>query len=118
MLLIIWLVLLFYKKREYFGHSSGRRPPGKVKLTLASMKPLLTQDSTPDGDRYQQLYNSGKCSAVTLPPIYKRLSREQAASIKFCQCDQGSDVPGGLIPARNMPNGACSKDDFRRGGFI
>lgn len=114
-LLLFWIILLFYKRREYFSHSSGHVKAGKIKLTRSSLGSLVNPKSTTAGSRYQELYESGKCSSHFLPPAYARKGTEQAGNIKYCQCDQSGDVPGGLIPARNMPGFACSKDDFTRG---
>ncbi len=115
-LLIIYLVLIFYKKREYFSHNSGHVHPGKIKLTLTSLHSLLNPKRTSTGSRYQELYDSGRCTTYYLPPIYARKGTDQAGNMKYCQCDQGGNAAGGLIPARNMPNSACSKDDLTRGG--
>ena len=118
LLLIIYLVLVFYKKREYFSHNSGHVYPGKVKLTLTSLENILNPKQSIYGSRYQELYDSGKCTTYYLPPIYARRGTDQAGNIKYCQCDQNSETSGGLIPARNMPNSACSKNDLTRGGTI
>ena len=115
-LLLIYVVLVFYKKREYFSHNSGHVHPEKIKLTYAMLSNISYPKSNAPIDRYQELYNSGKCSTYYLPPIYAKKGTEQAGNIKYCQCDQGTGVPGGLIPARNMPNSACSKNDLTRGG--
>ena len=115
-LLIIYLVLVFYKRREYFSHNSGHVHPGKVKLTLASLSDLLHPKHSVAGSRYQDLYDSGRCTTYYLPPIYAQKGTDQAGNIKYCQCDQSGDSAGGLIPARNMPNSACSKNDLTRGG--
>lgn len=115
-LLLTYIVLLFYKKREYFSHNSGHIHPGKIKLTHTTLDDLIFPKKTVSGDRYQELYNKGNCTTYYLPPIYAKKGSDQAVNIKYCQCDQGSGVAGGLIPARNMPNSACSKTDFTRGG--
>ena len=120
-LILFWVILLFYKRREYFSHSSNMPETGKVKLSIASLKPLLKPSvpgSGQENNRYQQLYDQGSCTVYNMPPTYARPGTEQAGNIKFCQCPQDSGVPGGLIAARNMPNSACSKDDFTRGGTI
>ena len=115
-LLLIYVVLVFYKKREYFSHNSGHVHPRKIKLTKATLNDIVYPKDQHPVDRYQELYDSGKCTAYYLPPIYARKGTEQAGNIKYCQCDQGTGVAGGLIPARNMPNSACSKNDLTRGG--
>ena len=115
-LLIIYAVLVFYKKREYFSHNSGHVHPEKIKLTYAALSDILNPKTVTSLDRYQQLYDSGRCTTYYLPPIYTKKGTDQAGNIKYCQCDQGTGVAGGLIPARNMPNSACSKNDLTRGG--
>jgi hypothetical protein len=117
-LILFWIILLFYKRREYFSHSSNMPRTGKIKLNIKSLKSLLTPSPRVEESRYTQLYNKGICTAYNLPPTYAIPGTEQAGNIKFCKCTQGSGIPGGLIPARNMPNSACNKDDFTRGGTI
>tara|TARA_B100001250_G_scaffold403401_1_gene417901 strand:- start:240 stop:620 length:381 start_codon:yes stop_codon:yes gene_type:complete len=114
-LLLFWIIILFYKRREYFSHNSGHVTAGKIKLTKSSLGPLLKSKDVITNNRYQELYESGKCSSHFLPPAYARKGTDQAGNIKYCQCDQTGGVAGGLIPARNMPGFACSKDDFTRG---
>lgn len=115
-LLLIYVVLVFYKNREYFSHNSGHVHPKKIKLTKTTLSDIAYPKDKHPVDRYQELYDSGKCTTYYLPPIYARKGTEQAGNIKYCQCDQGTGVAGGLIPARNMPNSACSKNDLTRGG--
>ena len=115
-LLLAYIVILFYKKREYFSHNSGHVHPGKVKLTYTALYDIMFPKKTVTRNRYQELYNNGKCTTYYLPPIYAKRGTGQAANIKYCQCEQGEGVAGGLIPARNMPNSACNRNDFTRGG--
>ena len=116
-ILLIYIVLTFYKKREYFSHSSNYHYPKKLKLThailqdIALPKPLINNS----GERYIDLYNSGKCSIHYLSPVYTNKRTQQPVDTKYCQCKQDGNIIGGLIPARNMPNFACNKNDFTRG---
>lgn len=114
-LIIIWITLLFYKRREYFSHSSSIVNTGKTKLNLKSINSLISQVSLPARSRYQQLYDSGKCSPHFLPPLYTKKGTGQRENNKFCKCDNVDDIQGGLIPAKNMPSLTCSINDFTRG---
>jgi hypothetical protein len=116
LLALFCAILIFYRRREYFAHSSNYPRVGKTKLSAQSLRNLLAPPSRIASNRYQQLYDSGVCSAHFLPPAYFPGRGRAPGNIKYCQCDQGSGVSGGLVPARNMPNAACSKNDFTRGG--
>ena len=115
---MIYLVLVFYKRREYFDHNSGHVHPRKPKLTLAYLVDILKPKESNYSGRYQELYDKGNCTTYYLPAIYAKKGTDQAANVKYCQCDQTDGLTGGLIPARNMPNSACSKTDFTRGGIV
>jgi hypothetical protein len=112
-LILIWIMLLFYKRREYFSHSSNLVNTGKVKLNLKSINSLVNTPTRPTS-RYQQLYESGKCSSHFLSPLYDK-GTGQFENSKFCRCDNVGDIQGGLIPIINMPTLTCSKNDFIRG---
>lgn len=118
LLALFCAILIFYRRREYFSHSSNYPGVGKTKLSAQSLRSLLAPHSHITRDRYQQLYDSGVCSPHFLPPAYFPGRWRAPSNIKYCQCDQGSGVSGGLVPARNMPGAACSKDDFTRGGTV
>lgn len=66
-------------------------------------------------NRFQKLYNDEKCQPFLAPKL-KGLSNREILGRKLCYCppSNGKSVGNGWILAKNMPNGACSKNDFTR----
>ena len=70
LLALFCAILIFYRRREYFSHSSNYLKARKIKLNAQSLRGLLTPASPVANNRYQRLYDSGVCVAHFLPPTY------------------------------------------------
>lgn len=122
--LIILLVLLFILAmfvnnpldiEECF---TGEIQSTKKKLTKGIMNSLANssgQSSNINLNRYQRLYESGRCTPFLAPGIQGNTTRENAAR-KMCYCPprNGEAVANQWVLAKNMPLNACSKNDFTR----
>ena len=66
-------------------------------------------------NRFQTLFNEGKCKPFLAPKL-KGLSNREILGRKLCYCppSNGKSMGVGWILAKNMPNNACSKNDFTR----
>ena len=93
-------------------HHSKKKLTKKIMDTLASNS---GNDENINSNRYQKLYESGRCTPYLAPKIAGSSKREILGR-KLCYCapGEGESVGNGWILAKNMPLNACSKNDFTR----
>jgi len=122
---LLILLILFWCMAMYVHNPSdmhecfvGSVTKEKTKLTRSAMDMLASGRSENEDalmSRYQRLYRIGKCRPFLAPKL-KGLTNREILGRKLCYCppSDGNSVGNGWILAKNMPNGACSKNDNTR----
>ena len=123
---LIILLILFWCLAMYVNNPmdieecfAGEISNKKNKMTRSIMNEIAGGGKSGENinlNRFQKLYNSGRCTPFLAPKI-KGLSKREVLGRKLCYCrpEPGKSIGNGWILAKNMPLGSCSKYDFTRG---
>ena len=118
LLILFWCLTIYVNNpldiNECFVGDINKK---KDKMTKDVMNRIASgkSENNVNLNRFQKLFNDGKCTPFSAPKL-KGLTKREILGRKLCYCPPytGESVGNALILAKNMPNNACSKNDFTR----